>query len=75
MFARRRITAAVPHVFEERKSEDFDDAREPRKADAWGRHTIRICPGRPTGQVSIFLNSLSFDEAPASFLPFLSYVL
>merc|ERR1712130_84100 len=37
----------VPHVFEERKSEDFDDAREPRKADAWGRHP------RPQGEVKM----------------------
>ena len=41
----------MPDVFEERKSKDFDDAREPRTADAWGRHNIRICPGRPSGQV------------------------
>ena len=51
MFAQRRPTAAVPDVFEERKSKDFDDAREPRTADVWGRHNIRICPGRPFGQV------------------------
>ena len=70
MFARRRITAAVPHVFEERKSKDFDDAREPRKADAWGRHTIRICPGRPSGQVSlrVFYSPLITNFLLSSFL-------
>ena len=46
----------MPDVFEERKSKDFDDAREPRTADVWGRHNIRICPGRPSGQVRDFFD-------------------